>query len=282
MREVQVELDVVPPPKLYRSQLVSSPRPCAGSADYRRHIVLRRTKGNSDVESKPLYYVTVHSASQSASYMGHMPGVQYKTYPSPPYPVSNSLPIIPTTMNRRVHRGFCTEVASSYASATTPLPRATLNSCNGRGLDVTRVRTKTTLHAFRPKGLPSDKGKYVWQSGVNGNHQFYNESAPKYTRGHFRGDATRASYPIPPFEGSWTPWSSLPCRFRKISYARIIMNLNLHAEGPSYRVPESSSCTAYKALHPPEYPATAAVLGDVIKGTMYLTHTNSLGYQTTT
>ena len=142
----------------------------------------------------------VHCASQSASYMGHMPGVQYKTY-SPPFPRVQFSPHHSNNNEQTRAQGVLYGGCIQLRECNHPPPRAALNSCNGRGLGVTRVRTKTTLCIFRPKGLRSNKGKYVWHSGVNGNHQFYNESAPKYTRRHFRGDATRISYPIPPFEG---------------------------------------------------------------------------------
>jgi hypothetical protein len=36
-----------------------------------------------------------------------------------------------------------------------------------------------------------------------------------------------------------------------------------------------------ESLHPPELPATAAVFGDAIKGTLCLTHTKSLDYKMT-
>jgi hypothetical protein len=142
----------------------------------------------------------VHCASQSASYVGHMHHVQYKTY-SPPFPRSQFS--TPSFLQQWTDACIGAFVRRLHLATWVqpPPPRATPNSCNGRGLRVTRVRTKTTLSTFRPKGLRSDKGIYVWHNGVNGNHQFYNESAPNYTHRHFRGDATRTSHRIPPFEG---------------------------------------------------------------------------------
>jgi len=163
---------------------------------------LRRTKAGSDVESKPLYYVTVRSALRDAICVLYGAYARYSIQNI--FPSLSPFPFLSPSFLQQWTDACIGAFVRRLHPATwvqPPPPRATLNSCNGRGLGVTRVRTKTTLCAFRPKGLRSDKGKYVWHNGVNGNHQFYNESAPKYTRRHFRGDATRTSYSIPPFEG---------------------------------------------------------------------------------